>query len=815
MSIHIGLVPLSQNSTDVFTIYSSKSNVMRIQSPSNNVFVDIGDYNLGQRSSNEPFVFSYKNNNIITFNSNEISLNRNIIATSNLNILGSLNISSDINTPLGMSCSNLNTSSVFIQNNLSNGYKIIECRSNNIDTLYVKNEDNGVGYIGGRIGIGTAPLDKKYSLITSSNIFVNGDIIGTKVITDRIISTNNISQIIFNENSIKISSAQVTVDNLVLGGKNSFSNLICNELADISGLLLASNVSIFNNNLLNNPFKINQRLINFEYGNNIFGNPISVKSQHKNIATDPTIMELSSCGNLILGDYPALNNISGVNIINDYVIRGNIPTNREKHFKGYLSFSSNGSEKTTFNVNKSGQLSIGTYQQKALLDIENSFTGNEIEYVKPVSIIYLRNNSTSNELPFIKCENSNSKHFQITSNATLCFNETPIDMYKYNIESENNYLSNIDTCKISSYYPDGIIDMSYSTLSNINSTFSCNIETGSLSTSNLYSQIINADNCFITNLKVGSFSTIGSGNESDLSVFSIGSDHLCVSGKNTVISYRSTDLLTYPPSYVNKDTDKLIIETDTSTTTANGYTIFGNNKLIKLFCKNENTEQNSYVVQELNNSTGGFAFVSRLRTVGSPPELYITSINSTDDPYGNPALTLYNDKKVLFSYNLLVQIDSATVASSSFVEKSVNIGDGLLVYSSILDDLGSKYVCLTTNKYGSLDIGRGISSTPGPFNKQGGWTNVNSSGIYIILNADYGVRENTSGTLYIQVKGGTTKLGNVAVSFLRFTHAPELFIISNHSSELLTNLVITSVPTGIKVETDTDCKVCWTSIGSR
>jgi hypothetical protein len=63
MSIHIGSVPLSQNSTDVFTIYSTKSNVMKLTSPGNHVFMDIGDYNFGQRLSNEPFVFSYKNNN--------------------------------------------------------------------------------------------------------------------------------------------------------------------------------------------------------------------------------------------------------------------------------------------------------------------------------------------------------------------------------------------------------------------------------------------------------------------------------------------------------------------------------------------------------------------------------------------------------------------------------------------------------------------------------------------------------------------------------------------------------------------------------
>ena len=384
MSIHIGSVPLSQNSTDVFTIYSTKSNVMRLTSPYNSVFMDIGDYKFGQRS-NEPFVFSYKTSNIITYNSNNITFNRDIVATGNLNILGSFKTSTDL------SCGKIITSNLQIKNTLANGNKFIDCSSNNINTLYVLNDDNGVGYIGGRLGIGVIPDNKKYSIITSSNIYVNGDIYGATVITDKLISTNNLCKIIFDNENITIDAPSVTLKNLQLGGQNSFSNLQCSDTADIKGILLASNVNIYNNNILKNPFKINQRLINDNYGNSIYGNPISVKSQHKNITEHPSILELSSCGNLVLGDYPSMQIVDNLNIISDYVIRGNIPTNREKHFKGYLSFASDGIEKTSFNVNKLGQVSIGLSKPSAILDIVNDFTGSEENYVKPESIIYLRN----------------------------------------------------------------------------------------------------------------------------------------------------------------------------------------------------------------------------------------------------------------------------------------------------------------------------------------------------------------------------------------------------------------------------------------
>ena len=815
MSIHIGLVPNTQNSSDVFTIYSSKSNLMRIQSPSNNTVIDVGDYNLGQRS-NEPFVFSYKNSNVImTFDSNVISLNKNIVATSNLYINGSLNISSNINTSLGVICGDLNTSNIKIQNTQSNGDKFIDCCSNDVNTLYLTNEDNGVGYIGGRLGIGVSPIDKNYSLITKSNIFVNGDVRGKAIITDKfIVNSNQINGSIYfnNSNELIIDAPRVVINNFGLGGKTEFTNIKATELADLSGLLLASNVSIYNNNILRNPFRINQRLISNQYGNSTFGNPISVKSEHININIDPTIMELSSCGNLVLGDYPSLSNITtNFSIIKDYVIRGYIPTNREQHFKGYLSFSSNGSEKTSFNVDKSGKVSIGSSKPEALMDIVNGFTSYENNYVKPSSILYLRNNNTSNELPFLRCENSNSRKFQITSNATICFNETPVNMYKYNIESDDSYLSNIDTCKISSYNSDRIIDMSYSIMSNIGSVYSDNIYSSNLNSSNLYSSNINVTNCFIQNLQVGSFRTAGSESQSDTSIFSIGNDHLSVSGKNIFISKNSN--LSNLPSYVYKNTDKLVIETETSGVNANGYTIFGNNNSIKLFCKNESTAVNSFVAQELRTSTGGYAFVSKITSVGAGPELYITPIVNSSDPYEFPAMTIYNNKDIRILSKLFVQITSTDI-STLIGSKSVNIGgDGINVFAKSTSEQGLGYVCLTTNRYGSIDTGRGSISGYGPFNKQGGWVNMPSSGVYVILHDEYSVRANSSGTLHIQVQG-TGKLGNASVSFLRSTSTSEIFTIFRHKSSLLSVFTITTVASGIQITTDTDCKVCWTSIGS-
>lgn len=792
MSIHIGSVPLSQNSTDVFTIYSTKSNVMKLASPGNHVFMDIGDYNFGQRLSNEPFVFSYKNNNIITYDSNNISFHRDIVAACNLNIIGSFKTSADL------VCRNLITSNLVIENPSLNGNKFIDCTSNNIDTFYLINNDNGIGYIGGRFGVGVIPNDKNYSLMTSSNIYVNGDICGERVVVDRI----------FSKNTITIDSPRVIVNNLQLGGQNVFTNLQSSDIADMKGLFLASNVNIYNNLTTRNPFKINQRLINDRYGDPTTGNPISVRSQHQNIVEHPTIFELSSCGNLILGDYPstqiqATNNIT---IISDYVIRGNIPLDRERHFKGYLSFSANGLEKTLFNVNKIGQVSIGSSRPSAILDIANNFTGSETNYVKPSSIIHLRNKNSSNVLPFLKCENSNfAKFFQITSNATICFNETPENIDLYNIESDTNLFSNIDTCKISSYSSDGIIDMSYTILSNLNNVISENIDTETLSVQN-----INAVDCYIKNLEVESFSSYGL--DVSPTLFEVQSDSLAVSGKNIIISKDTNPELL--PDYANIDTDKLIIKTETSQLNANGYTIYGTNKSITLLCKNESVSANTYVAQELQNGEiegRGFGIVSKITSPNDPPELYITPIiQNGAGRYDNPAIALYYDSSTVFNGDVSVKLDGIP---AGFTRKSLNSGNGLLVLSPSDEDT-RQYICLTTNMYGSLDTGRGIGTTlkGGPFNKQGGWQEISSTGC-IISHIDYGVRENTAGTIFIQVRG-TSKIGSASLSFLRFAGEPNLFTISTHKSPNLIVLKVTAHTNGIKVEADSGCQVCWTSIGS-
>ena len=381
----------------------------------------------------------------------------------------------------------------------------------------------------------------------------------------------------------------------------------------------------------------------------------------------------------------------------------------------------------------------------------------------------------------------------------------------YNIESDHNYLSNIDTCKISSYSPDGIINMSYSTLSNLNSVVSCNIDTNILTTSNLSVQNMVVVDSYIQNLEVSSFSTVGLSVSS--SVFGIESDRLIVYGQ-TIIVKKDNDAL---PDYVNETTDRLIIKTDPTIPDANGYCIYGNNKSIKLVCKNDSTLVNSYVSQELKNKTGGFAFVSKLTSdEESLPELYITPITGgVENPYPNPAVTMYYDKSILLKGELFLQLDTAYITSAvGFTKKSVNIGNGLLVFSSTLADT-SKYPCLTTNKYGSLDTGRGISEGKGPFNKQGGWQTVGPDGIYIISNEDYGVTDYTAGTIFIQVQQkNPAKIGNASLSFLRFSEKPDMFNVSSHKSSSLNELLITAHDDGIQVQTDVGCKVCWTSIGS-
>jgi hypothetical protein len=121
--------------------------------------------------------------------------------------------------------------------------------------------------------------------------------------------------------------------------------------------------------------------------------------------------------------------------------------------------------------------------------------------------------------------------------------------------------------------------------------------------------------------------------------------------------------------------------------------------------------------------------------------------------------------------------------------------------------------------YGNTRIGDGLSGVyntyaGGPFFKQSSWGSTGTS--HTITAAEYGVAENTAGTINIQVKSvSANKLGNMSISFLNASGSSvELFTVFSHKTSNLTTMTVSASTNNITVSTDSDCAISWTSIGS-
>ena len=122
---------------------------------------------------------------------------------------------------------------------------------------------------------------------------------------------------------------------------------------------------------------------------------------------------------------------------------------------------------------------------------------------------------------------------------------------------------------------------------------------------------------------------------------------------------------------------------------------------------------------------------------------------------------------------------------------------------------------------GLVSFGKGLQGTAastvgGPFTIQGAWTAPSTthtvSGFYIA--------DNCSGTVLINVKspaGGSSsaKIGTATVSYVKTVgSSPEIFVVSSQQNANLAVMTITVVSNNIRVTTDANCSVCWTSTGA-
>jgi hypothetical protein len=114
---------------------------------------------------------------------------------------------------------------------------------------------------------------------------------------------------------------------------------------------------------------------------------------------------------------------------------------------------------------------------------------------------------------------------------------------------------------------------------------------------------------------------------------------------------------------------------------------------------------------------------------------------------------------------------------------------------------------------GYSHLGTSSTTTGGPYFHHKAWT-----ANHTISYPEYCFGDNSSGNLYIQISNKSTvvsKIANIHLSFLkRAGVAIDLFTVMLHKSATMTNLSVSSNLNDIVINTDSDCFIAWTTIGS-
>lgn len=774
MSISIGS---SLTNLKVLTINSDNSNVINLDSSTSNILINVGEFTFGQsfNSSNVKALNITKGTEqIVTFNDSSIIMHKNVTFASD------------------SSSAEISTNAVLIDNNQSN-QAFISATSNDIKLLEATTEYDGTLYVGGHIGIGVSVPDTSYSIYADSNIYTNTSIQSATVQTGTLFtdiiefsgvndpSLKGSSNIIaITPNRIVLDFDEVVIRNQRIEDFTTFIDIRVTNTAQFDKATVACNMTFCNiDDASRTPFRVVQSLTNGQISNYL-GNPITVISQMPSTPENfDEILQLSSYGHLILGG----NVRDTVNTI-DYLLRGSLSENRSSNFEGFVHFSTSnqGVENTAFVVNKEGHLAIGNPASTSVLEL-NSFVS---ETYSPTSMMTLSNVL---DIPLMQAYSGTSV-IQLTSNATLCFTDAPMDTTKYDIEStKTSYLSNIETSSIL-----GIgsipINLNYSDMSNIRD----------ISTSNLSSMT-----AFIDTLRVNNFSTTGG---TDTGVYTITNDQYLFTGNAYAIhpsaGYFSSD--EYLLNIASLSNSLIIYTNGTPEESVHGISIIGDNTAINML--SHNTQDDGIISYEMKVSSERFKMGVKHFASTSEALLFITPNEYDIDN----AISIFNNKMVRFGgqthiypngimylgYNASEALEQTDVTTRMFIGGGIEVNGTLTVKNN-------------------ASIGSGTNSVlGGPYMKQYGWINM-TNGVYAIPYNNYGGGTDCSGTLNIQVKTNTGRMGNIVVSFIKESSAPEvdIFIVSLHKSNFLQTLAISTNLTEIVVSTDDlSSIISWTVVGS-
>jgi hypothetical protein len=463
MSIQIGTTPIFSPQPTVINIISNRSNVIKLNSETNDVFIETGNFRFGQimNGSNARFTIqTTSNEELANFSQSIISLLRPISAVETIEIKSSLTINSNLKTP------NIYTSNIEI-NSLDNGI-----------VAYITQDGNM--FLDKSLGIGTFH-NSNYSIYTTSNILSEKNIFGSNVYANSFAFEDRGSGIYLTSNTLLLDADTVLVNNLNIQGLSAFDDILVKKTAVFDNTVYASNVILLNKNAFTTPLAIRQRLINNNFGDLISGNSITVISEFPDEGNQYNMI-LSARGHLVLGGLPGTP---------EYSIRVDIPSYRSPYFSGFLNFTNSSNEKDGLTVNKNAHVAIGNTNSTAMFEVKYNYDGSEPYPIRPTSLIKLQNAYAINTIPYLDCIlPDNSFKMQITSNATISFYRNPINPFKYEIESSNlSVFNTIEVNSIRSY--SNAVNFENSTVENIgllnvNNSIMSNVFIHTLTVDDLY-----------------------------------------------------------------------------------------------------------------------------------------------------------------------------------------------------------------------------------------------------------------------------------------------------------------------------------------
>ena len=692
MSIHIGTLPVISPTATPFTIATDRSNVARFTADTN-VYMEFDKFRIGQTSNSESdYYFTVEeittNERIITFSKDNISFWKPLSSTEEIEFDNQVIITSNLKAL------EIDADKIILTDN-----------SHTPITL----SNDGTMFLEG--------------LLTADFVHITSNLNANTIYTNAITFNSNINGIFFTNSNIILEAPTVEIRNVQLPGLVTMENVDVTNNATFDGQITASNIVLFNKPLTH-PLEVRQKLINNQFANSL-GDPISVKADFPE-SQNLTTFQLSHRGHLVMG---------GSTVPKDYMLRGFIHGFRDQHFDGFVSFTNSNTGLDSFTINKNANVSIGNTTSTSMFEVRNNYIGNEQYYSRPSSLVTLQNAQSTNRLPYLqgKLPNGTTK-FQFTSNGTLSFFNTPLNLFKYDIETSNPcFFGDIEVNSIKANT--GSIDLNNSSLSNITDI---QANTGTLS--NVYIYNLTVDNLFTDSLDC--FETLN-----DPQLLKVLSRRFLINSSNIVIN-QNRNFISNSNALTN---DNLAIYTNgTITDSVRSIYVTGTNNQINERTENTATTVGSRVTKDM--SANNFNYQIGVRNRNTTPTtdaiLYISPANNNTDLTiindTNAALNIFNDRTVKIGASTYITANGrVTINQSTAHATDYNLfARGPAVFIS---DITASTVMELAN---TGNVGIGTSAAAQRLRVNGTASFVNASGTNLLRIQDTSIGFGTSTNLY-------------------------------------------------------------------